>query len=304
MTPDEFTINEHFVDVGDGHQLYAQDWGNSKAKTAIILLHGGPGSGSKDRYKAMFDPSKQRVIFFDQRGCGRSLPFGSLEHNNTQQLMADISKVIDHVGVGDFVITGGSWGSCLALAYALTKPAKLKALVLHGIFTGSQKEIDWLDKGHMQAFFPDTWERFLEATPKSHRSNPSVYHFNRVMGQDEAAAKESGFIYENLEGGVMSLDDRYTPEDINDFDHSGIRTEMYYLHHRCFLPDNYILNNAHKISVPVWLVQGRYDAVCPPITAWKLHKALPESQLIWTISGHKPERESWNVLRTILLQWG
>lgn len=302
MTPDKFTITETFVEVGDGHTLYVHDWGKRDAKTPIIFLHGGPGSGCNDGHKGYFDPSRQRVIFFDQRGSGKSLPHGSLDHNTTQKIIGDIEKLADHFGLTRFVIIGGSWGSCLALAYALEHRNRLQALVLHGVWTSSKAENDWLDKGGFSRFYPDAWQRYVGATPKPHQHDPSAYHFSRILGNDPEAAKQSGYTYEQLEASVMRLDDRNRPSDFETYDPSSIRIEVQYLTKHCFMPDRHILNNAHKIDVPVYMVQGRYDMVCPPITAYELHQKLPHSELIWATSGHHTERESWNIIRTILLQ--
>lgn len=302
MTPDAYTIAEHHFSVGDGHTLYVQDWGNPKAKKVIISLHGGPGGHSKDKHKTTFDPTQQRVIFFDQRGCGKSTPYGSLEHNTTDKLVEDISTIADKLNLSMFILAGGSWGSCLALAYALKHPERVSAMVLHGILTGSQPELEWLDNGLFRTIYPDVWERYLEATPKAHRDDPTVYHYKRIMGEDEAAARESGHAYETLEGSIVSLDDRFTPsEPTEDYDPAGIRTERHYVANKCFMPDRYILDNAHKLVMPIWLVQGRYDMVCPPVTAYELHKQLPNSELIWTINGHRPDHEAITVMKTILL---
>ncbi|HSW37038.1 MAG TPA: alpha/beta fold hydrolase [Candidatus Saccharimonadales bacterium] len=302
MTPDEFTNQEFFLDVGDGHQLYVQDWGKKDTGIPIIFLHGGPGDHVKDKHKGVFDPKRQRVIFFDQRGCGKSLPYGSLKNNTTKDLVADIDKLVKHLKFDQIIITGGSWGSCLALAYAIEHPESLRSLVLNGIFTGSKAEINWLDQGRFQTFFPDVWEGYLGNTPKAHHVNPSAYHFDRILGSNEQAAKESGYIYENLEGAVMALDDRFTPEDPSEYDPTGIKIEVYYMANSCFMPERHILSNASKLKMPIWLIQGRYDAVCPPTTAYELNQKLPNSNLVWTISGHRAEHESWNLIRTILLQ--
>lgn len=308
MTPDAHTNKELFIEVDEGHELYVHDWGRADAKTPIIFLHGGPGGASKDRYKPTFDPERQRVIFFDQRGCGRSMPYGSLEHNTTDDMIGDITKIADKLGIEKFILKGGSWGSCLALAYALKHPERVKAMVLDGIFTGSQKEIDWLDQGMFQTFFPDVWQAYLDRTPENHRKNPSAYHFKRALEGTPQEQKESSHAYESLEGGVIQLDDRparfasFTQEDIDNYDPHGMRMEMYYMRNRCFMPDRYILDNAHKLSMPIYLVQGRYDMVCPPTTAYELHQQLPNSELIWTVNGHIPERESWTVIRTIMLE--
>ncbi len=302
MTPDNYTIQESFLDVGDGHSLYIQDWGNTKAKTPIVFLHGGPGAACKDGHKQLFDPRRQRVIFFDQRGSGKSLPYGSLKNNTTQDLVEDIEKIARHLNLDQVILTGGSWGSCLAFAHALKHPKRVKALVLRGIFTGSKREIEFLDQGHFQNFFPDVWEKYLEATPKAHWQNPSAYHFKNALEEGEKA-KASAYAYENVEGALLRLDDRYTPEKYEDYDPAGIRLEIHYLLNNCFIPEGYILDNAQKLKMPVWLIQGRYDVVCPPITAYELSKELPNGELVWVTSGHVgSERAIYDVVRTVLLQ--
>lgn len=302
MTPDAYTIREILIEVGGGHTLYVQEWGNPAVKTPIVFLHGGPGGSVKDGQKELFDPKHERVVFFDQRGCGKSLPWGSLEHNTTQDLVEDIEKIARRLKLDQFMLTGGSWGSCLALAYTLKYPQRAVAMVLNGIFTGTQSEIDWLDKGRFASHFPDIWNAYLASTPKSHHANPSAYHFGRVLGGDEQAAKFSAYTYENVEAALLKLDDRYTPEAYADYNPGGMKLEIHYLANRCFLADHYILDHAAELTMPLWLVQGRYDMVCPPVTAYELHKRVPGSNLIWTVSGHKTERESWTAVRTILLQ--
>jgi len=303
MTPDEFTIKETFIDVGDGHELYLQDWGNPKAKTPIIFLHAGPGAAVKNRHKQRFNPYEQRVIFFDQRGCGKSLPYGSLENNKTDNLINDIELIAQHRGLEKFVITGGSWGAALGLAYALKHPDRVIAMTLVGIFTGSQAEIDYLDKGGYRTFFPDVWDNYLSQTPKSHHADPTKYHFDRILSDDINALRSSAYIYSNLEGSLVSLDDRFTPQETADFDALPTRIEVYYLANRCFMPDRYILDNAHKLTMPIWLVQGRYDVVCPPQTAYELHQKIHNSTLIWTVAGHGNDRGNYDVMRTINATW-
>ncbi len=302
MTPDSYTNQELQIDVGDGHELYVHDWGNKDAQTVIFSLHGGPGGASRDKHKNNFDPTTQRVIFHDQRGCGRSIPYGSLDHNTTADLIEDISKIADKLGVQSFILTGSSWGSCLAFAYALAHPERVKSMVLSGIFTGSHTEIDWLDKGRFQTFYPDAWQRYLDATPQAQRSDPSAYHFERILGDDTEATKQSGFAYDSLEGAVAVLDDRFTPDDLEAYDPTGIRLEVYYMANKCFMPNRHIIDNTAKLTMPIWMVQGRYDMVCPPITAYELDQKLPDSHLIWSLSNHASSRETWNVVRTVLLQ--
>ena len=140
MTPDDHTNKEFYIDVGNGHRLYVHDWGNPKG-LPIIFLHGGPGAMVRDGAKMFFDPAVHHVVFFDQRGCGKSLPYGSLKHNTTADMVEDVTKIADEVKFKQFVIAGGSWGACLGLVYGIKNPKRVKAMVLRGIFTGSQKEI-------------------------------------------------------------------------------------------------------------------------------------------------------------------
>lgn len=304
MFPDAHTIQEFFLEVGDGHQLYVQEWGNARAITTHLFLHGGPGGGTSDSHKKRFDPQQHHVIFFDQRGSGLSLPYGSLEHNTTEHLVKDITLLLDRLKIRTVVLVGGSWGSALALAYAIAHPTRVAAMVLQGIFTGSTKEIEWLDKGLFKTFYPEAWAHYISQTPQNHHHDPTAYHMARVLGTDEQAQLTSAFAYETLESSLMSLDDRTSMRDISTYDPLPMRLGMHYLHNTCFMKDRYILDNAHKLTMPIWLVQGRYDMVCPPETAYELHRNLPQSHLIWTTAGHRSaDRATTDVIKTILLQF-
>ncbi len=302
MTPDEYTLSEFFLDVGDGHQLYVHEWGNKKSKTPIVFLHGGPGGQCKDRHKAAFDPRHQRVIFHDQRGSGKSLPYGSLENNTTDKLVEDIEKIVKHLKLDQVVLTGGSWGSSLALFYGIKYPNRVHGMVLNGIWTCTQEENSWVDKGRFKTFFPDVWMTYQDTAPKTNREDPSRYHFPRILGKNKTDSKKSAYAYQNLEGAVLRIDDWFEAEDFEEFDPAGIRTEVHYLANKCFVSDNYILNNAHKLTMPIWLVQGRFDMVCPPKTAYELSQKLPHGELVWTINGHLAEHEAVNVIRILLRQ--
>ncbi len=299
MEKDNYTRAETRLKVSDGFELYVQDWGNPHAKTSIIFLKGGPGGYCKQRDKGSFDPARDRVIFFDQRGCGQSTPYGQLEHNTTQKMIADISAVADHFGLKAFALRGTSWGSCLALAYALEHSSRVATLFIGGVFTGSQKEIDWLDNGRFKTFYPEVWQQFLKGTPKQFQHDPAAYHYEKVLKGTPEEIKKSAYAYACLEGGAIKLDDRFIPEDFADFDPIPMQIEMTYLANRCFLPERHILDNAHKLTMPVYIVQGRYDMVCPPETAWELHQKLPNSELYWTLAGHLVEHESVNIFKSL-----
>ena len=299
MNPDPHTIAEHMLEVGHGHTLSIQDWGSKKAKTPIFFLHGGPGGQSKDKHKLPFDPTTQRVIFHDQRGCGKSTPFGRWHHNNTQELAADITRIADFLGIDKFILTGGSWGSTLALYYAIQQPSRVSALVVNGVWTGSQAENDWLEKGLFQTHFPDVWERYLTTVPPAHQDDPTAYHFATITGKDAVAAKKSAEAYANLESAVLGLDDTFTPIDSTTFDPTSMFIEMRYIAKGCFLPNRFILKHASKLKMPVHIVQGRYDMVCPPNTAYTLSKLIPHAHLTWVLSGHRTEHETTTALRLI-----
>lgn len=302
MNPDTFTLNEQFLDVGDGHSLYVQDWGNANAGLPIIFLHGGPGAGCNDSHKQIFDPVTQRVIFFDQRGSGRSLPKGSLEHNTTDDMIADIENIANHFKLKKFIITGGSWGSCLAFAYALKHPERLHAMVLRGIFTGSKEETEYLNNGMFKLFYPDVWDAYVRRTPKEHHTNPSAYHYSQMKSSDSSEVKASSYAYSELEGSLLRLDDRHTTENFDTYEPESMSIELHYLADLCFMPDRYILDNAHKIKTPTWLVQGRYDMVCPPKTAYEIHQAMPRSKLLFVNAGHSGGDRAIYEVTSALLQ--
>lgn len=303
MTPDEFTNEEIYLNVSEEHILYVQDWGNTDAKTPIVHLHGGPGGSVSNNTKTRYNPLKQRVIFFDQRGCGRSTPYGELHNNTTNDLVEDIEKIVDNRQFESFILTGGSWGATLALAYALEHPERLKALILQGIFTGSRQEMTYLTKGMFRSHFPDVWDGYASSVPEAHRDDPTAYYTQKMFGMDIEEAKAAARAVNDLGMAVLSLDDRTTPSDLSDFDPIPIRIEVHYDQNDCFFPeDRYILNNAHKIVTPTWLVQGRYDFICPPVTAYELAQKMPNAELIMTQAGHANDRNNYEVMRSLLLQ--
>ncbi|HSH55862.1 MAG TPA: alpha/beta fold hydrolase, partial [Candidatus Limnocylindrales bacterium] len=250
MTPDEHTIQETYIEVGDGHRLYVQDWGNKDAAIPVLSLHGGPGTPCSDSHKDYFDASRQRAIFFDQRGTGLSTPYGSLENNTTQHLVEDITKILDSLKIDKVVLMGGSWGSCLALAFAITHPERVEALVLYGVLTGRQEEMDWLNQAGFRTFYPEVWQAYLDKTPSEHHTNPTAYHFEQILSSDETASKTSAYAYNALDGAVMKLDDRFKPGPFEDFDPVPTRIQAHYFTNSHFLPADHIMDNAHTLTMP------------------------------------------------------
>lgn len=299
MTEDQYTNKSFLLSVEEGHQLWVHDWGNQDATTPIFFLHGGPGSSCKDKHKFPFDPETQRVIFHDQRGSGQSLPTGEWRHNTTQDLAADISAIAEHLGIHRFILSGGSWGSALALYYAIGHPECVVAVVVNGIFTASQAEIDWIDRGMFRSHFPDAWAKYIGTVPPEHIADPTAYHMANALGKDEIKAFAAARAYGDLETAVIALNDFHAPTPATDTDLTGTLIEMRYLAAGCFLPDGFILDNAAKLTMPIYIVQGRYDFVCPPKTAYELSQAAPNTHLIFVQAGHAAEHETTTALSLI-----
>jgi len=302
MNEDQYTNQTFMLPVGNGHEVWVHDWGKKDAKTVFFFQHGGPGGGCKDKHKMPFDPTTQRVIFHDQRGAGQSLPVGELHHNTTQELAEDITKIADHLGIETFAVVGNSWGSTLSLYYAVTNPTRVHAVVVSGIWFGSEAEDAYLNGGGWRTHFPDLWGWYVSTVPKENQNDPSAYHFARAFGDKPEEAAASARIFGDMEAGLVSLNDRHLPTPAVDYDPSGSLIEMHYMANHCFMPDRFILDNAAKLTMPVFIVQGRYDFVCPPSNAYQLHRVVPHSTLTWITSGHTAEHETITTLSLIYRQ--
>lgn len=265
------------------HELYYEQCGNANGKPAVFL-HGGPGGGISPDYRRYFDPKVYRVVLFDQRGSGKSTPHASIEENTTWDLVADIERLREHLGIDRWQVFGGSWGSTLALAYAQTHPDRVSELVLRGIFLCRPKEIHWFYQEGAGAIFPDVWEEYLKVIPESERADMvSAYH-RRLTSEDVAVRLEAARAWSIWEGSTSKLFfDPSTIEKFGDpeFALAFASIECHYFMNNAFFPtDNYLIENVGGIrSVPSVIVQGRYDVVCPIISAWDLHRAWPEAQL-------------------------
>jgi proline iminopeptidase len=194
--------------------------------------------------------------------------------------------------------------NALALAFAMQHPQRVVAVVASAIYLASRAENEWVGLGLYRPFYPEIWEQYVARTPKAHQEDPSAYHYKQILGSNQAAVFESALAVEEMEHNLMALDDRAHPIDRETFDPTNARIYAHYVVKDCFLPDNYILKNAKKLTMPVWLVHGRYDMACPPHTAIALHKAVPHSKLYLTIGNHRAEHETWNILRAIFAELG
>ncbi|WP_426754476.1 prolyl aminopeptidase [Myxococcus sp. Y35] len=270
--------------VSGGHELYFEESGNPRGKP-VLFVHGGPGGGTDPRQRRFFDPSAYRIILFDQRGCGRSTPHASLEENTTWHLVADMERLREHLGIAKWQLFGGSWGSTLSLAYAQTHPERVTELVLRGIFLLRKQEIDWFYQCGASALFPDAWEYYLEPIPIEERGDLLAAYHRRLMGADVKAQQEAARAWSAWEGRTSCLYPNAELVARNSGDAFALafaRIECHYFVNRGFLRcDTQLLDDVHRIRhIPAVIVQGRYDVVCPPESAWALHKAWPEAEFI------------------------
>jgi proline iminopeptidase len=270
------------LEAGQGHQLYWEECGNPGGKP-VVFLHGGPGAGCDARARRFFDPARYRIVLVDQRGCGRSLPHASLEHNTTWDLVADIEKLRRQLGIASWQVFGGSWGSTLALAYAETHPAQVTELVLRGIFMLRQRELDWFYQSGASAMYPDRWEEYVAPIPPAERGNLMRAFHRRLTGTDRAAALAAARAWAVWEGSTSYLlmdDDTVRKWGQDEFALAVARIECHYFVHRGFLKsESQLLENLDRIRhIPAVIVQGRHDVVCPMFTAWDLHRAWPEAE--------------------------
>ncbi len=270
-----------WLEVGDGHELYFEESGNPQGKPCLFV-HGGPGGGATPQARQFFNPERYRIIVFDQRGCGRSLPHASLEANTTWHLVADMELLREALAIEHWLVFGGSWGSTLSLAYAQTHPTRVNALVLRGIFLLRPKEIQWLYQHGASELYPDAWEHYVAPIPEPERHD-LVNAFHRRLISDDAAtrlaAARAWSVWEASTSFLIQNSDFMTALDAPDAALAMARIEChYFVNNGFFALPNQLLDNIDRIRhIPSVIVQGRYDVVCPPITAWELHRAWPEA---------------------------
>ena len=274
-----------YLKVSDVHQLYYEQCGNSNGKP-VVFLHGGPGAGLTPDYRRFFDPQAYRVILFEQRGSGRSIPHASLDDNTTWHLVQDIERMREHFGVDQWLVFGGSWGSTLALAYAETHPERVSGLVLRGIFLGRQNETRWFyEEGQgASAIFPDIWEQYVALIPESERGDIISAYYRRLTSDDAAVRMEAARLWSLWEASALKLIP--DPKLIDEFTEPDTaiaiaRIECHYFINNCFFEtDNYLIENVDRIRhIPAVIVHGRYDIICAFVSAWDLHRAWPEAAL-------------------------
>ena len=271
------------LQVSELHTLYYEESGNPLGKP-VVFIHGGPGGGVDPSMRRYFDPKVWRVILFDQRGCGKSTPFSELKDNTTWDLVSDIEKIRTELKIEKWAVFGGSWGSTLALAYAISYPEKVNALILRGIFLLREKEIRWFYQEGASYIFPDAWGKYLEPIPEDERHDLVNAFYKRLTSPDKEVRSKAAKAWSVWEGSTSKLytDPRFVERFAGDeFADAFARIECHYFVNKGFFKeDGWLLKNIDKIRhIPAWIVQGRYDVVCPATSAWELHQAWPESKL-------------------------
>lgn len=269
--------------VGDGHELHVERAGNPDG-VPVLFLHGGPGGGIDPIHRRYFDPARYHIILFDQRGAGRSTPHASLEHNTTWDLVDDAERLRERLGIERWHLFGGSWGSTLCLAYAAKHPERVVSLTLRGIFLLREREVHWFYQEGASNLFPDRWEGFLAPIAEAERDDlVSAYH-RRLCGDDAEVALRAAQAWSMWEGATSRLIPDETLVErcgADDFALALARIECHYFVNKGFFDhDGWLLDQVHLLKdIPGVIVQGRYDVVCPPRSAWDLHRAWPQAEL-------------------------
>ncbi|MAV91312.1 MAG: prolyl aminopeptidase [Bdellovibrionaceae bacterium] len=287
MEDNLYPITEPFhsghLQVSDLHQIYFEEVGKSDG-VPVVFLHGGPGGGISPSHRQYFDPHFYRTVLFDQRGCGKSLPFAELRENTTWDLVEDIEKLRKHLGIEQWIVFGGSWGSTLALTYAQTHPNRVKALALRGIFMCRAKEIKWFYQEGASKIYPDAFEKYLAPIPEEERSDLVMAYYKRLTSEDPQVRNEAARAWSVWEASTSRLSPDLSLIQDHDEDHFALafaRIECHFFINKIWMEsDDQILQNIDRIRhIPCEIVHGRYDVVCPIENAYELHKAWPESTL-------------------------
>ncbi|EAR53083.1 proline iminopeptidase [Oceanicola granulosus HTCC2516] len=274
-------FDQRMLDVGDRHRIYVEQCGNPNG-LPVVVLHGGPGGGCSPAMRRYFDPEIYRIVLFDQRGCGRSRPHASVENNTTWHLVADIERIRTVLGIDRWVVFGGSWGATLALIYAQEHPESALALVLRGVFLMTRRELDWFYGGGAAQFWPDLWQRFAGLIPEEERGDLIAAYHRRLFSGDVMSETRHARAWASWENALASIDnDGSGGESPADYARAFARLENHYFVNEGWLgPDRQILDRMDRLAdVPGWIVQGRYDMICPPLSAFKLAEAWPDARL-------------------------
>ncbi len=278
------------MDVGGGHTIYVEHCGREDG-LPVVFLHGGPGGGCKADHRQFFDPARYHVVLLDQRGAGRSRPFGGVESNTTQDLIADLEQIREASGFERWLLFGGSWGAALALAYAEAHPDRVSGLVLRGTFLARQADFEWFCERGASALLPDAWERFLEAVQGNQENDLLALLHRLTFSSDEADEERVTRAWEAWSGAVVMYSFNSVPGggagELKDAI-VKMRLEMHYAYNRYFIRENQLLEEAGRLpDVPIRIIHGQRDITCTAAAAWALHRAVPHSEIeLLRTAGH------------------
>ncbi|MBS1302483.1 prolyl aminopeptidase [Loktanella sp. SALINAS62] len=274
-------FDQRTLDVGDGHVIYVEQCGNPQG-IPVVVLHGGPGGGCSPAMRRYFDPEHYRIVLFDQRGCGRSRPHAAVSNNTTWHLVRDIELIRTTLGIDRWIVFGGSWGATLSLIYAQTHPDRTAALALRGVFLMTQPELDWFYGGGAGRFWPDLWDRFTKLIPDDEHDDLIAAYHKRLFSGDMMQEVKYARAWAAWENALAAMDsDGMTGESPADYARAFSRLENHYFQNHGWLDEETaILNRTDRLAdIPGVIVQGRYDMICPPLSAYRLSKAWPLSTL-------------------------
>lgn len=274
-------FDQRMLDVTGGHRIYVEQCGNPDG-IPVVVVHGGPGGGCSPAMRRYFDPTAYRAVLFDQRGCGRSRPHASVVANTTWDLVADMERIRETLGIGRWVVFGGSWGATLSLIYAQAHPDRVAYLALRGVFLMTRRELDWFYGGGAGMFWPDVWERFVQIIPEEERGDLIAAYHRRLFSGDLIVETRYARAWAAWENALASFHaDGATGESPADYARAFARLENHYFINAGFLDsENQILAQMPRIAqIPGTIVQGRYDMICPPASAWRLAEEWPKGEL-------------------------
>jgi proline iminopeptidase len=286
LYPEIEPLETGMLDVGDGQHIYWEVSGSREGRP-VVFLHGGPGAGTTPEHRRLFDPERYRIVLFDQRGCGLSIPHASepdadLSANTTWHLVADMERLRNHLGIDRWQVFGGSWGSALALAYAQTHPERVTELVLRGIFTLRRQELDWFYEGGAAAVYPDLWEEFLAPVPALERAHLIEAYGRLLKDPDPEVHQPAAIAWSRWESSTITLlpqADTIARFTAPEYATAFARIENHYFRHGGWWEEGQLIRDAPRLAgIPAVIVQGRYDMCTPPMTAWDLHNAWPEAE--------------------------
>ena len=283
LYPEIAPYHAFFLETGSKHSVYVEQSGNPEG-FPVIFLHGGPCSGTKPDHRRFFNPEYYRIILFDQRGCGLSMPFGELENNTTQDLIDDMECIRLHLGIHQWLVFGGSWGAALCLLYSQQHQEKVAGMIIRAVFLARQQDLDWFARDGASRIYPELWQRLVESIPEQGRENLIQGLYDALRGEDEVAKRRVAKEWIAW-GGQVALGNDYQPgannNHVTEKMVKQVRMELHYARHHYFIRENQILENcATLFNIPTIIIHGRQDLVCPMEAGMKLHQVLPHAEYV------------------------